>query len=275
MDKKHPTFQYLVGHLEELVAIDKAGNVTVNAMKLKHIFDNLAALTTAIEPIANMKTPDMSTAIGTNLGFISKALNAENAQTPMASIVASAVILSDSAHTLSKDTATKITTSLGVLSDCAKDINQKITGMPTIVDGFKNFGTSFNAIKDVKLDAKGVLQAVVDMVTLTRQFDSSLNTLPDLKLPAKLKSIAGGMGLGGKFAYTVDGKDVSVHIDLNVSMDVGTVENVILSRKGSILRDRINYAIKHAAPTDAKKDNAYIRPTQGANGTPVASDVGN
>jgi hypothetical protein len=173
------------------------------------------------------------------------------------------------------DICTQVITVQDKAIDTAKitTLNTNMQAVPGLLAGnFTNITTELttNVIKS----SVAALRAVQQMVALTQAVDTSLSKLPNLNLGTKLEAVAKGAGLGGSAVYTVQGKDVVINVAFTVTMDVGTVENIIINRKESVIRDRINYAIKNAA-ADPKKDSAYIRPRAGANGTPVAGEVGN
>jgi hypothetical protein len=70
--------------------------------------------------------------------------------------------------------------------------------------------------------------------------DGNINKI-DIK--AKLDRVARAVGLGGKASYTVNpSKQVQIVVNLEVVMDVDKVEKVMIMRKQSIIRDRLNFA---------------------------------
>lgn len=271
-NNNYPTLQWIFEHLQSLVSIKGTGDVLVNAKKLSDIFSGLDKLTQSIDPITKMRGVDPNATLA-NMSSISTTLDKDHMQKHMEEIVKSVDVLSNQKNLVNDKSMEKIVASLGILSDRAKNINAQTASMPPILDNFFKFADSFNKIKDVKLDDKGVLAAVTDMVQQTRQLDIALGNLPKISLPAKLDSIAKGMGLGGKFAYTVQSKEVIINVEFNVTMEVDKVEKVLITRTNSVIRDRINFAIKNAAPSEPATANAYIR-SQGQQGPNVASDVG-
>jgi len=87
------------------------------------------------------------------------------------------------------------------------------------------------------------LKAVEDMVKLVNQLNDTLNNLPKIDISAKLGSVAKSAGLGSKGSWTIKNKEVVLNIHLNVTMNVDEVEKVLILRKNSLVRDRINLAL--------------------------------
>lgn len=88
------------------------------------------------------------------------------------------------------------------------------------------------------------LKAVADMVKAANALDSALSdgNVAKLNVAAKLSNVAKAVGLGGSAKYTIQNKGVVVHIDLTVTMKADEVEKVIIQRKSSVIRDRLNNA---------------------------------
>lgn len=87
------------------------------------------------------------------------------------------------------------------------------------------------------------LKAVADMVKAANMLDSALSdgNVAKLNVAAKLSNVAKAVGLGGSAKYTIQNKGVVVHIDLTVTMKADEVEKVIIQRKSSVIRDRLNH----------------------------------
>jgi hypothetical protein len=91
------------------------------------------------------------------------------------------------------------------------------------------------------------LSGITAMVSNVQQMDNSLASLPKIKMEARLKEVAGKLGLGSHGVYSVQSKDVIINVELKVVMDVDKVEQVIIGRHESIIRDRINFAIRNSS----------------------------
>lgn len=144
---------------------------------------------------------------------------------------------------------------LKLISDSLADpIIGKIAGQKAALENLKkafgNFtdilksGSDLEAIsKSMTKDGIGTaLIAINDMVTKAQSLNDALGKLPDLKLDAKLKTLANGMGLGGKFNYEIKAKDVVINMTVKIEMSASDVEKAIVLRKDSVIRDRINFA---------------------------------
>jgi len=109
------------------------------------------------------------------------------------------------------------------------------------------------------------LLAVSDMVAAVQQMDTALSQIKAIDLTAKLGSVANAVGLGSSKVYTVNGKEVAVTINLTVTMDAGEVEKVIIGRKESVIRDRINFILDGAMSKDPQAAAAAVKPRPEAN----------
>lgn len=124
---------------------------------------------------------------------------------------------------------------------------------------FKSLGDTktFKATFDSNL--KGIdanIAAVKDMISKTRELDDALSNMPKFAFPAKLEAIAKGMGVGGRFAYTVQSKEVVLNVEFNVVMTGEDIEKAVITRTKSVLRDRINFLLESVP--NLKKSAAEI-----------------
>lgn len=109
--------------------------------------------------------------------------------------------------------------------------------------GFADLGRSVQAIKKGAI-AEAVM-AVSAMVKVANELDMALSdgNVNKIDIKAKLERVAKAVGLGSKATYTVNpGKAVQVVVNLEVTMDVDKVEKVMILRKQSIIRDRLDFA---------------------------------
>jgi hypothetical protein len=84
-----------------------------------------------------------------------------------------------------------------------------------------------------------------------------MGSLPDLKLNAKLKTLASGLGIGGKFNYQVKSKDVIINVNLQVEMNAADLEKSLVLREKSVIRNRLNFA---TGPGTAGKESTDVLP---------------
>lgn len=121
----------------------------------------------------------------------------------------------------------------------------------------------------VKKDAiKPAIEAVRSMVDAVNKLDEALGNgnLNKVDIVAKLSNVARSVGLGAKASYSIENKGVNVTINMKVVMEAGLVERVIIERKGSIIRERLNFATNNPGA----KGNNEISDT--INGTPDSID---
>lgn len=89
---------------------------------------------------------------------------------------------------------------------------------------------------------KTSLNAIRDMVKLVQDLDDALAKAPKIDVSTKLGNIASGAGLGSKAQYTVKSKEVVIQLNLQVVVEADKLEKVIVLRKESIIRDRLEFA---------------------------------
>lgn len=84
---------------------------------------------------------------------------------------------------------------------------------------------------------------VTDMIRVVNELDSALGNVASNKIniATKLQQLATTLpGMGSAGQYTIKNKDVVITVNLQVSMKADEVEKVILQRKESVIRDRLN-----------------------------------
>lgn len=86
------------------------------------------------------------------------------------------------------------------------------------------------------------LSAVKDTVGLVQDLDDALSKAPSIDVSARLDKLTQASGIGKHASYTVKSKDVVINLNLAITMDVDKVERVMVMRKESIIRDRLNFA---------------------------------
>lgn len=89
---------------------------------------------------------------------------------------------------------------------------------------------------------KTALDSIKDVVAMVQKLDEALAVAPTVDVAAKLERLASASGLGTKASYQVKSKEVVINLNLNITMDVDKVEKVMIMRKESIIRDRLNFA---------------------------------
>lgn len=87
------------------------------------------------------------------------------------------------------------------------------------------------------------LIAVKKMVAVVNQLNDALSggTTNKIDIATKLGTLASSLGLGSKGSYEIKNKDINITVNLQVTMDVGEVEKVMVLRNTSVIRDRLNY----------------------------------
>lgn len=115
------------------------------------------------------------------------------------------------------------------------------------------------------------LKTVEDMVATVQKMDNALANLDNINIGTRLTGVANSLGLGAKGVYTVQSKDVVIHVNFNVTMDAKELETIMISNKESIIRDRINFLIDNTqaagSPDAAQAAIKSVAPQSG----PLAS----
>ncbi len=119
-----------------------------------------------------------------------------------------------------------------------------LNGVDAARNRIEKYARSLDKINDT-VTSNGIgqaLSAVGEMIKRTQELDSALAQAPNMNVDARLRKLANATGVGGKFAYTVKSKDIVINLNLNVTMDVGEAEKIMIMRKTSIIRDRLEFA---------------------------------
>lgn len=161
-----------------------------------------------------------------------------------------------------KSLITDVKSKLSGIDFTILDENQaaELAKTSTIIDSVKgtadnitNFFGSFSKLPDaiksataaLKKDAiRPAMDAISNLVLLANQLDSALadGNLNKVDVKAKLANVANGLGLGAKASYTITSKPVNVTVNLTVTMNADDLEQALVMRASSIIRDRINFA---------------------------------
>lgn len=172
--------------------------------------------------------------------------------TPMIESVSKMLVAVNSASENAKK-LTSVTPFTG-LDVTMKNMNDRISAAVAVVgeDKENSFGTRLQKFAD-GLNAVAVGTAA-DTLTQTFEKINALNkTLAsgDLNVTKSLEMLPTKMGLGNQVKAKIMSGDVVVNINLDVNMKAGELENVLLLRKDSKIRDRLNYATENLG--DASK----------------------
>ena len=164
-------------------------------------------------------------------------------------------------------------TKLSTLSESTSKFPSSLASINSAMDVLKN-KENFKKVDETSKQAiKDNITSLGEMYRYAQNVNDQLAQLPklsNLNVPAKLTAFANGLGLGGQYNYSIRSADVVVNLELHVSMDTVELEGVMLARRKSIIRDRINLALSNR-PADRK-----VGGTLGLNRNeyqPVAADV--
>lgn len=141
------------------------------------------------------------------------------------------------------------------------DVKKKIDSVFEFVNSFIS-NPSIQVMKDNLQTVKVIqdiigagivpsVKAVEDMMKAAKQIEESLNLGVQINLDAKLKTFADKFGkIGSKGAYTVQARDVNIHVKFNVTMDAAPIERIMISNASSLIRNRINLLIDATGEDD-------------------------
>ncbi len=166
----------------------------------------------------------------------------------------------DQGLTTKADQIVKATESI---SKIAENISKVPGRIDDIQSAFNKLSGNIGAVSTEGITKN--IDAVKQMVSKVQDLDNALTKLPAIDMKAKLTALSKGLGLGSSGAYTVQSKDVVININMTVTMNAGEVEQVIIGRHESIIRDRINFAIDKGGKADNKAKEALVKPTPAGN----------
>jgi roadblock/LC7 domain-containing protein len=151
------------------------------------------------------------------------------------------------------------------INNTAANISQNMSSLPSSLKSITDSLTG-NTLNSIPIQA---VQASIDdfkkIIDTIQQVDDALAKTPKINLSARLGTVAGSLGLGSSGVYTVKSKEVVINVNFEVYMDAAKVENAIVMRKESIIRDRINYLVDNSGKTISSKDTAHMKSSGPAN----------
>lgn len=193
------------------------------AEQMKSLFSSLSTLASSMKTISGSSTIEVSqvTSAVTNL---------------ITGVTKSIDPLSTVKDTLTPDVMKQVGESIGKLKEYSDQVMKLTTAMKS--DGVATALTAAN-----------------DIIKKANELDKTLNDGIKIDTPAKLTKLANAVGLGSKMNYTIKNKEVVLTVNLNVTMNVDEVEKVMILRKNSMVRDRINVALGDDNKEAALPDN--------------------
>ncbi len=199
------------------------GKVIKVAEQMKSLFSSLSTLASSMKTISGSSTIEVGqvTSAVTNL---------------IAGVTKSIDPLSTVKDTLTPDVMKQVGESIGKLKEYSDQVMKLTTAMKS--DGIATALTAAN-----------------DIIKKANELDKTLNDGIKIDTPAKLTKLANAVGLGSKMNYTIKNKEVVLTVNLNVTMNVDEVEKVMILRKNSMVRDRINVALGDDNKEAALPDN--------------------
>lgn len=158
-------------------------------------------------------------------------------------------------------------TTISNVTDLLNDLaGFRVVGEPvlpqlaTAASGMKKYAKALMADGIVQ-----ALEAVSEIVATTQKLDDALASLPKIgPVNAKLESVAKAAGLGGKAVYTVRSKEIVINMHVNVTMDVGEAEKVMITRANSSIRQRLDFLADEANAGPLIMPGASYVPSSGA-----------
>ena len=152
-------------------------------------------------------------------------------------------------------------------------VAKQFSGLATILSSIE---TSFAQVTGV-VQTEGItnslnaLAGAVEHINNLNDRIANLTSGKALNIKTGLRNLASGLGIGGKNDITVKNKEVVISMTVNIEMKASEVEQAVLLRKTSIIRDRLDFATHNNVgqkgtaplPTDPKGAVAFPLVTTG------------
>lgn len=148
----------------------------------------------------------------------------------------------------------QLTASIKSLNDLASAAATSIGTMPSIAEAdllkLVTAKTAFGELADVQSSATALVKAVqtggieksfkaiVDMVKKVQEMNDAVTQMTNkpLEIKARLQELATKLGLGAQQTYSIKNNGIEIKLNLQVTMDAGKVEEVIVRRSDSKIR---------------------------------------
>ena len=233
---------------EKLSSITFKGDVATmnkNMTMIKstvEVLNTLPPIITSATALAGLRDKDAALAFLLNMMNMSAVLGIMTAPDSPASIVTMGKMISDAkVEAIDTKKVIAFATMLNNVKDVMVPLRWSVDAIATAAASFPKDGIA------------PAVAAVADAIKQVQALDDALAKLPKMDVSAKLGVIAKAVGLGSKGAYTVKSKEVILMVNFAITMDVGEVEKVMIMRKQSTIRDRIEFAtvnnVGHTANT--------------------------
>ena len=147
-------------------------------------------------------------------------------------------------------------------------VAKQFSGLATILSSIE---TSFAQVTGV-VQTEGItnslnaLAGAVEHINNLNDRIANLTSGKALSIKTGLRNLASGLGIGGKNDITVKNKEVVISMTVNIEMKASEVEQAVLLRKTSIIRDRLDFAThnnvgqKGTAPLPTDPKGAVVFP---------------
>ena len=199
---------------------------------------------------------------GKELGADLKGMNASAAATGVSNFTKS---VSDIATNISAAASVKMPTNVAesfanisdamskfIIKDASgRNIFGVIADVTAAAQGYSP-DTSKKAFNDMKI----TLKAAEELIAQVNSLNATLagEGANPLKIKSVLTNLANNVGLGAGGKYEIKNRDVTIKVDLLVVMDAAKVENAIIQRRESVIRDKINVLADAAGASKTGSD---------------------
>lgn len=148
----------------------------------------------------------------------------------------------------------QLTASIKSLNDLTSAATASITSMPLIPEAeltkLVTAKTAFGELADVQNSAKDLVKAVqtggieksfkaiVDMVKKVQEMNEAVTQMTNkpMEIKTRLQQLATSLGMGSQQTYQIKNNGIEIKLNLQVTMDAGKVEEVIVRRSDSKIR---------------------------------------
>jgi hypothetical protein len=148
----------------------------------------------------------------------------------------------------------QLTASIKSLNELAAAAATSVGQMPSIAEAdllkLVTAKTAFGELADVQVSAATLVKAVqtggieksfkavVDMVKSVQKMNDTITEMTNkpLEIKTKLQQLATSLGMGSQQTYSIKNNGIEIKLNLQVTMDAGKVEEVIVRRSDSKIR---------------------------------------
>jgi len=230
--------------------IERTGDILAKAEDLKRNFESfdVSAIQSSFDKLKSLNVSGLD---GTVLPAIEKGVEIIKSVADAAKTISSSVMsfgtIQEGLNTISNGGILNVLTKINTVFS-----PDQISSATSNIEGLQKFANVISA--SIGKDLAASINVLTSVVEAANDLESALSDskLNSIKVATKLKAVASATGLGSSGRYTIENKAVQINLNLQVVMEAGEVERVILLKKESLIRDRINFLSNKTNNTEGK-----------------------